>query len=365
MTATCRSSFQSVAALGLIASVMVAVGPAGCAPRGILTPSSDTTSGVKKGFPAPRDLPMDPALTAAARQELLAQLRSDLPSDRAHAIEGLRLTAPADAVGPVLASLDDRNQIVRFAAAVAAGELKLAEAKPKLLARLTDPDARVRAAVRFALHKLGDPSRTLELERFAKDFGPQGTQVRGATALLLGRLGEPSGANVLRLLRLDKESAVRQQAEEALALLGDERGINTILGFTVSADRYEQTFAMRALAELKNTKYRAYARTKLNSEYPEVALAATMAMGAMDADDGYGVATAGLTEKEPMARSLAAAAFGTIGRTDAQPLLAPLLKDPSADVRAAAATALLRIAKEPKMYNRQGERLPSGTASVE
>jgi HEAT repeat protein len=235
--------------------------------------------------------------------------------------------------------------------------LRLASAKPKLLAKVADPDLRVQAAVRFALPRLGDPSRTGDFVRYAKDNGPLGPQVRGSTAMLLGRLGEKSGMQILWQLRLDKESSVRQQAEEALALLGDQRGLEAIFGFTVSANRYEQTFAMRTLTELKNPKLRPYADQKLISEYPEVAIAATMAMGAMDDDRGYVIAMEGLKAKEPQARALSAAAFGTIGRTDAQKLLAPALQDTSSDVRAAAATALLQIAKTPKRYDRQGNRL--------
>jgi HEAT repeat protein len=353
LAAVARAAAVPVALAGLLA------GPVGCGQKsGVLsTTAQDEDLPFYKNFPAPVDVPIDPALTAAARQELSAQLRSDLPSDRAHAIEGLRTTLPNEAAPAVLAGLDDQNQIVRFAAAVAAGELRLAAAKPKLSAKINDPDPRVQLAARFAMHRLGDPSRTVEFERYAKDNGPRGTQVRGTAAMLLGRLGEKSAARVLYLLRVDKESTVRQQAEEALALIGDQRGLNTIFGFTVSANRYEQLFAMRTLAQLREPKYRGYADLKLRSEFPEVALAATMAMGAMDDDRGYVLAMQGLKAKESQARALAAAAFGTIGRTDAQKLLAPALKDPDSDVRAAAATALLQIAKEPKRYDRQGNRL--------
>ena len=54
-------------------------------------------------------------------------------------------------------------------------------------------------------------------------------------------------------------------------------------------------------------------------------------------------------------RVLAAGAFGTIGRSDAQPYLATLLKDPESEVRAAAATAILLIAKDPKKFNNRGQ----------
>ena len=63
----------------------------------------------------------------------------------------------------------------------------------------------------------------------------------------------------------------------------------------------------------------------------------------------------GIKSLEKRQRFLAAAAFGEIGRTDAQALLSPLLKDADDDVRLAAATSLLQIAKEPKRYTRGGD----------
>lgn len=339
------------------------------------------------GFPAQRDVPLDPALVSAARQALQDLLKSDLPSDRAHAIEGLRDTLPAEATGPVLAGLDDSNQIVRFAAAFAAGELKLVAARPKLQSMANDPDPKVRVAVRFALHVLGDSSRTADLEAYATDFGPEGKKVRGATAMVLGRLREPTAANVLRLLRVDPDDAVRQQAEESLFLLNDERAPKAIVGY-ISGSKFpdDQMFGLMVLAEARRPQYRNHAREQLSFDDPdarasgrltggylEVALVAARALGAMGADDGYGVAMRGAKGGTPLHRALAAAAFGEIGRTDAQPYLAKLLEDatrqqdvkPSkdggeSDVRAAAATAILRIARHPKRYSPAGDLVSGG-----
>jgi HEAT repeat protein len=55
------------------------------------------------------------------------------------------------------------------------------------------------------------------------------------------------------------------------------------------------------------------------------------------------VALIGAKSIDPRQRLLAALAFGDIGRTDAQPVLAGLLTDSETDVRLAAAGALLQI----------------------
>jgi len=134
----------------------------------------------------------------------------------------------------VLNGLEDRNQIVRFAAAFAAGELKLVDVRPQLLNHLSDPDPRVRVAIRFALHKLGDPSRTSDLEGYAQSYDASKGLCSGATAFVLGRLGEPSAVGVLRLLRIDDNPVVRLQAEESLFLLGDSRAEKAITALTIS-----------------------------------------------------------------------------------------------------------------------------------
>jgi HEAT repeat protein len=51
----------------------------------------------------------------------------------------------------------------------------------------------------------------------------------------------------------------------------------------------------------------------------------------------------GFKSKDPRQRMLAALAFGSIGRPDAQDELAQLLRDPEHDVRIGAATALLMM----------------------
>jgi HEAT repeat protein len=233
-----------------------------------------------------------------------------------------------------------------------AGELKLEVLRSRLKAKLQDPDTRVRVAVRFALHRLGDFAHSRDLEQYAKDARPA---VRGTTAMVLGRLGESSGVNILRTLRADPEAVVRQQAEEALFLLGDDRGREAIIGYTGSRYPDDVMFGLLALAENKDNRFRSHARSHLTNEYTEVALVAARAMGAMNADDGYGVAMNGIKSGDARQRQLAATAFGAIGRADAQEYLAPALVDASAEVRAAAATAILRIAQAPKRYTREGD----------
>jgi HEAT repeat protein len=291
-------------------------------------------------------VPLDPQLRSTARQELAAAAKSSQAQLRAHAIEGARhayAVVGADAARDIVAGLGDPQPVVRFAAAMAAGELKLEDARPSLEKIDNDPDPRVQVAVRFALHKLGDDSRTHDLEQFAVDAVPGHESVRVAVATVLGRLGEPSGVKILKVLRRDEATSVRQEAGEALYRLGDEEGLRDMIGLTASRYPDDQMFGLLALAARNDQRVRAHVRLALSNEFPEVALVAARSMGMLGSDAGYAIAQNGAKSQDPRQRLLAALAFGAIGRSDAQEILAGLLKDADPAVRVAAATAVLQL----------------------
>jgi HEAT repeat protein len=67
-------------------------------------------------------------------------------------------------------------------------------------------------------------------------------------------------------------------------------------------------------------------------------------MGMLGSDAGYAIATEAARSADVNQRHRGAMALGDIGRADAQPLLAAMLKEADApDVRLAAARGLLRL----------------------
>jgi HEAT repeat protein len=296
--------------------------------------------------PPARDVPLDPSLASAARAELTEALRSKDASLRSNALEAMR-NVPDDDVSrrAILKGLEDEEPIVRFSAAMAAGELRLADAKPMLLGMVDDPDPNVGIAVRFALHKLGITDYTHDLEKTARDPDPT---VRGNTALALGLLGEKDAVGkILKVLRLDPNPAVRQQASEAMWRLGDPEAKDDLLALTVSNYADDQMLGYLALAGPRNPEVRKYVYSGLTSDYLEVSLAAARAMGLLGSDEGYGVAEKGAKSATAAQRFMAAMAFAAIGRTDAQPFLEKLLKDKDPKVRVAAAAAVLQLGSGP------------------
>jgi len=257
-----------------------------------------------------------------------------------HAMEAFRDAGVHRHKGEILAGLSDKEPVVRFAAALAAGEMKLTAARTLLLALADDHSENVRIAVRFALHRLGDTHLSHDLENLARDPSPV---VRGNVAFVLGLLGEPSAIVILRVLRVDLDPAVRQQASEAMWRLGDEDGLKDLLGLTYSRYPDDQMVGYLGLALPRNTAIRQHVRVGLMSEYMEITLIAARAMGMLASDEGYVMAEAGARSNDASQRVQAAMAFGAIGRSDTQDILRKLLADSDPNVRVAAATAILQL----------------------
>jgi HEAT repeat protein len=337
----------------LFATLLVAV--VGCGGGGSAGPGRPSTAQLKgrmppkpsqpPAVPPAKDVPLDPTLASAARAELTEALHSKDASLRANALEAMRNVPDDVSRRAILKGLEDEEPIVRFSAAMAAGEVRLADARQMLLGMVDDPDPNVGIAVRFALHTLGTTDYTHDLEKTARDPDPN---VRGNTALALGLLGEKDAIRkILKVLRLDPNPAVRQQASEAMWRLGDPEAKDDLLALTVSNYADDQMLGYLALAGPRNPEVRKYVYSGLTSDYLEVSLAAARAMGLLGSDEGYGVAEKGAKSATAAQRFMAAMAFAAIGRTDAQPFLEKLLKDKDPKVRVAAAAAVLQLGSGP------------------
>jgi HEAT repeat protein len=283
---------------------------------------------------------LDPALKQAAMDELNNDCTLGDSFLRSNALEALTEFAPDSAQRPVLDALSDGEPNVRFAAAVGAGRLQIKLAYEPLQNMVQDRDLRVRAAVIFALHRLGDTRFSHKLEQLAQDPDPK---VRASTAQVLGLLHEPTAARVLVPMLMDPVAAVRLQAAEALWRLGNEEGLTDLVAATVSAYPDDEIIAVIALAEPRDQRVLGHVSGLLTSDYPEVCLAAARAAGMLGSDEGWAVAVPAVKSSDPRQRALAALAMGAIGRSDLQPYLATLLKDPETYVKICAASGILQL----------------------
>jgi HEAT repeat protein len=311
-----------------------------------------------EGYHAATATPINAGWQAAANRQVQAALRSPDQLVRCHALEVIADVGVSDPAPLILPSLDDPSPLVRKAAAMTAGRLKVTAATDRLVRMVTDPakidDPRdpdsptyvlqARMAAIFALHQLGDSRWTHELEQTAVDGRPQ---IRGDTALILELIGNTSAVPILyQMMTHDRIPNVRLQAAEALWRLGDSRGEDTLVQATVSSYASDRMVALLALSGPRDQRVLRNVYGMLTDDYPEVSLVAARAAGQLGNDAGIGVAEKGAASDDPMQRSLAALALGDIGRSDSQPILAKLLDDDHADVRLTAAAALLEIGRK-------------------
>ena len=326
-----------------VLALLLCVALMGCAGGGGGTGRKGVRSAPKVPPPVPprANVPLDPGLQQQAKAELhRAAQQSTQPLIRAHALELMREVEPDEATQVVSRGLEDEAAVVRFAAAMAAGELRIDARDQLRQLALEDPDTSVQIAARFALHRLGDTSLSHDLERTARS---ESARTRGDTAMVLGLLGEKSGLNILRALRTDRDPAVRLQVAEAMWRLGDDDGLEPLVAGTLSLYPDDQMMAIMGLAAAGNPRVLDDIRGSLTTEYEAINLVAARAMGKLGSDAGYGVALRGAKSSDVKVRLLAALALGAIARSDAQDELAILLRDANPDVRLAAAAAILQL----------------------
>jgi len=291
-------------------------------------------------YPPPQAEPADPQLRQLAIDQIQLAASANNPFLRAHAMEAARHLPPAQATQILLTGVEDSAAVVRFAALMAAGEIRLPEARPVALRLVNDPDKSIQAAAIYVLHTQGDTRFSRRLEGFSTDSD---RDVRANTAIVVGQLREPTGYRILRHLMRDQDEMVRLQAAEGLWLMRDNEARNHLVIATVSRYPDDQMIAVLALAGPRDRRVAEHMRGMLTSHFPEVSLAAARAMGLIGSDEGYGVATNGVTSDDARQRLLAAMAFGDIGRIDAQVMLGRLLIDDDPTVRIAAANFILQL----------------------
>jgi HEAT repeat protein len=123
------------------------------------------------------------------------------------------------AVAPLLAKLDDKDEDVRQAVIGALVKLGDKQAVAPLLAKLDDKDEDVRQAVIGALVELGDKQAVAPLLAKLDDQNPAN---RVSVAAALHALGEPKGTAALKLCLTSEDVELRRTAVRAYARQRDD-----------------------------------------------------------------------------------------------------------------------------------------------
>ena len=312
-----------------------------------------------------------------ARTTLRQAAEDPNPEVRTKALEALAATEGREAGALMMQSLQDQHGPVRFAAAMAVGEVRYEAARPLLLAMAKDPQtpAKLLCAVIYGLHRTGDYSYTTELGRLLND---EDKWIRATAAMVMGRLGEPSAKQVLDDLRRGERDAVVQlQVIEALAALGDQRASAILRAFTKSQFLEDQIIAVQGLGRVRNPGSVYFLRKLMRNgrEDPTVRVAAAGSLGQLGEPSGYDLAMravlnpqkvlrsargrrAGLLEAEiTNLQSLAVLALGDMGEAKAVEQIHPLVFSTKGTVRVAACKSILQLLK--------GQRLDLARPMVE
>jgi len=272
------------------------------------------------------------------------------PVARVNAIEVIATTGQVKFMPQVQRLLQDEYTPVRFAAALAVGDLQYTPAKNQVTRLLRDKDVNVIIAASYAVGKLGS-TEYFEVVRKALNSNDQ--TVKSNAAFLLGKMGDKSALDLLRSAQEDKNTSdkARFQILEARARLGDEEVLQKLWAIVYSAFADDRVLGIRAMGLLGTPMARDILITKLDDNVLEVRLAAAEQLGKLN--DRIGEAevldvfeqnlTAGLDrEAIERANTLTALAIGEICTPALEKNLPRFLKNESKFVRIAAAKAVFQ-----------------------
>lgn len=246
--------------------------------------------------------------------------------------------------------LNDQFVLVRFAAALAIGDLEYSLSTRAIRQSLKDPDDNVKIAASYAMLKLGHPEY---LEILLRAIASTNQDVRANAALLLGKSGDKDAIKLLYWAMQDEDSEdkVSFQAAEAIAMLGDERIYPKLWTMLLSVYADVRVTGIWAMAALNTREAKNALIGMLDDKVLEVRLTAAEQLGKLKDPIGEPEVlqvfqkglTAGLDKKErERVNVLTALAIGQIGTRSLTKFLPKLLNDESKFVRITAAKAVLQ-----------------------
>lgn len=318
-----------------------------------------------------QDLKVNPSDAVVDAKDSLLQ-GAERPNFRVriYSLEAIGSTLkPADA--SILEDcLSDPKVMVRYAAAMAIGDMVYTKAKPKLIAMLDNPDTdqRVACAAIYALARMGDYTYAPELgDMLFSDF----KYGRSCAAISMGKMGGKSAIEPLKtLLGEEKDQNVRYSIYEALARLGDKKAVDSLEAYTTAGYYMDLKIpAIPLLAEIKAPKAkRIFADLYEQSAHPpRIRVAACGALGKMGvfkreyyeycqkaAEDPetvlkefYGTEQVDYMKISSLQR-LAAMAIGDMGKIYGINVLHPMLVSDDGAVRISAAWGILKLVEGKK-----------------
>jgi HEAT repeat protein len=283
--------------------------------------------------------------------EILEEGLSDPEAQiRVNSIEVVVSTGQSRLMPKVEKLLKDDFMPVRFAAALAVGDLEYTLAAESVRELLEDSDENIQIASAYALDRLsyGDG-----FARVSKAVTSSDKVVCANAALLLGKMGDKRGLNLLYGLLRDENSddRVDLQAMESIARLGDEGIYEAIWAKLISVYADDRVMGVRSMGALGTTDSKNDLIRMLEDDVLEVRLASAEQLGklgyvtgAPEVDDVFTKHLYRGYDKRGRDRImvLTGLAIGEICSESLTQYLPVLLSDKSKLVRLAASKAVLK-----------------------
>jgi HEAT repeat protein len=270
------------------------------------------------------------------------ELRSAQPRDRADAASRLGQARATEAVGSLVAVLDDPDETVRVTAIRALGQIGDRRAIPALVRRADDPLGSVRLALCQALGQLGDPAGIPTLAALLHD--PDET-IRLGAARALGKIDQGKGNRTLTTAALrDPSEAVRRHARKVLAERGGREALPELLAALAGDEAEVRAHAATVLADLGDAAAAPALLRAVEDPAPAVRAEAARALGRVaPTDPGVAAALRArlAVERDPLCQVDLAWNLAKTGDRSGLPRIRELLREGNSEAaRAEAAMAL-------------------------
>ena len=299
-------------------------------------------------------IPQPPAikvsqLEAKAVKIVREALANENPSIRSHAIEIAASANRRELMPKVLNLLKDEYIRVRFAAAMAIGDMDYSAGEYAVKSLLNDSNPNAKIAAAYALARIGKKEHALQIREALKS---DDQTIRANAALLLGKLGDKKYLPALYEMLRDQNSTINSmlQAVEAIAMLGDDKVYKDKLWpLLISKYADDQIIGIRGMAALNTKDSKNAIITMLDKEILEVRLYAAQQLGKIGDKQGqievadYFARPEMDFDEETAANVHATMAIGTIGGDSLTKYLPKLLQSQSRNIRLFAAQSTLLL----------------------
>lgn len=270
---------------------------------------------------------------------------------RTNAIEVVSTTGSIKFIPMVRSLLKVKSVDVRFAAAVAIGDMDYGEGMSEIKRLLEDKDENVRIAGAYALTKMEHRNLSSSIRNAIKS---KNQKTRANAVLLLGKLGDKKNLKPLywAMKAPDSNDKVRIQAVEAIARLGDEKIYKKLWTLLISKYADDRVMGIRAMGVLNTEESRSSIVKMLYDDILEVRLCAAEQLGRLGDNTGEEEILHYFSKMSPNINEISVAsglATMAIGRTESPLLvkyLPKLLNSRSKAVQLIAAQSVLLLSKK-------------------